>query len=315
MKHDMLYVYEVYKERSFSQASKNLYVSQPALSSFIRKVETEIGMKIFDRNTLPIRLTEAGKLYVQAIERIMAIEKDLENNLNDLADMRKGRVVVAGANFFSAYMLPPVIRAFEGNYPGIELELIESDSTALYEEAQKGNIDLILDGGVYDSALFDVQILFTENIVFGVPKNNPLNQRFSDRSMTREQVLDNQHLSQQVKPVELSAFANEKFILLKRGHDMNVRSHHICKSTGFSPRSALHLNQLSTVYNMGEQGMGCCFLTDTVINLAQKGDSSMLFYRIDNSEAKRDVFIAWQKNKAVTRAMEMFLQIAKNIYH
>lgn len=57
----MNYVYEVYKEQSFSKAAENLYISQPALSSMIKKIETKIGMPLFDRSTSPIQLTECGK--------------------------------------------------------------------------------------------------------------------------------------------------------------------------------------------------------------------------------------------------------------
>ena len=131
MKQEMKYIYEVYQEKSFSQAAKNLFISQPALSSSIRKAERGIGFEIFDRNTLPIRLTEAGKLYIEAVEKIMAVERELECRLSEMASLNSGRVVVAGANFFSACMLPPVIHTFVSRYPGVDLEVVESDSMAL----------------------------------------------------------------------------------------------------------------------------------------------------------------------------------------
>ena len=56
----MNYVYEVYREGSFSKAAAKLYISQPALSATVKKVETEIGMPLFDRGHSPIRLTECG---------------------------------------------------------------------------------------------------------------------------------------------------------------------------------------------------------------------------------------------------------------
>ena len=163
MKHEMKYIYEVYQEKSFSQAAKNLFISQPALSSSIRKAEREIGFQIFDRNTLPIRLTEAGKLYIEAAEKIMAVERELDGRLSEMANLKTGRVVVAGANFFSACMLPPVIHTFVSRYPGVDLELVESDSMVLYEEALKDNIDLIFDAGAYDSSLFVSETLSTEH--------------------------------------------------------------------------------------------------------------------------------------------------------
>lgn len=64
----MEYVYEVYKERSFSRAARNLYISQPSLSASIRRIEARIGAPIFDRSTTPISLTECGEEYIRLCE-------------------------------------------------------------------------------------------------------------------------------------------------------------------------------------------------------------------------------------------------------
>ena len=60
------YVYEVYKEKSFSRAAKSLYVSQPALSSTVSRLEKELGFRIFDRATMPLTLTPQGRIYIEA---------------------------------------------------------------------------------------------------------------------------------------------------------------------------------------------------------------------------------------------------------
>ena len=81
------YIYEVYKERSFSKAAQNLYISQPSLSAKIKKAEEEIGLPVFDRNTTPLRLTEFGRVYIDAVEEVYKIEKSVENHINDLKNL------------------------------------------------------------------------------------------------------------------------------------------------------------------------------------------------------------------------------------
>ena len=68
----MRYAYEVYKEKSFSQAAKNLYVSQPALSLAIRKLEDRLGLQIFDRSTTPVSLTAEGQVYMNSNHQYLA---------------------------------------------------------------------------------------------------------------------------------------------------------------------------------------------------------------------------------------------------
>ena len=75
----MEYVYEVYKERSFSRAARNLYISQPSLSASIRRIEARIGAPIFDRSTTPISLTECGEEYIACVKQILSIQNGFEN--------------------------------------------------------------------------------------------------------------------------------------------------------------------------------------------------------------------------------------------
>ena len=65
------YVYQVYKEKSFSKAARNLFISQPALSATIKKIENRLGVKLFERTTTSVTLTEAGEAYVETARKIM----------------------------------------------------------------------------------------------------------------------------------------------------------------------------------------------------------------------------------------------------
>lgn len=314
MNHTMTYIYEVYKEKSFSQAAKNLFISQPALSTYIKKAEAEFGIQIFDRSSLPIKLTEAGELYIQAIQRIMAVEKDLASQLEELSNLERGHLVIAGANFFSAYILPPIIHAFIQKYPKIDIQITESDSNTLYTEALQDNINLILDAGTCDKSLFTTEYLCSEKILFAVPISNPLNQMYQSVALSQEDILEDKHLSAKQKPVPLNSFKEERLILLRKGHDMHSRSISICERSGFTPLNPMYLNQLSTAANICAQGLGCCFLTDTLIKYGPIRDNSLLFYTLDDKDACRDMFIAYQINSRKNKAMEQFIQVAKEIY-
>ena len=95
------YVYEVYKERSFTKAAQNLYISQPSLSARIKKIEEIIGEPLFDRSTTPLQLTEVGKVYIEAAEEITQIEQRVENYINDLAGLKTGNLAVGASTLFA----------------------------------------------------------------------------------------------------------------------------------------------------------------------------------------------------------------------
>ena len=89
----MEYVYEVYKERSFSKAAANLFISQPSLSANVKRIEKKIGYPIFDRSTKPLGLTECGRHYIDAVEHIMQVENGFHDFVNDWSNLKTGRTV------------------------------------------------------------------------------------------------------------------------------------------------------------------------------------------------------------------------------
>ena len=76
MESEMKYIYTVYQKGSFAKAAQSLYLTQPALSIAVQKVEARIGMPLFDRGQKPLKLTSAGEIYIEKIEEILHIEKE-----------------------------------------------------------------------------------------------------------------------------------------------------------------------------------------------------------------------------------------------
>ena len=142
MQQDMRYVYEVYKQKSFSKAAQALFITQPALSIAIGKLEDKIGMPIFDRSTRPISLTTAGRVYLRAIEQTRALEQDLRHQLDDIRELKRGEITIGSSHFINAYILPRILTAFNQAFPQIRLNLLEGSSHAMAHMLEQGEIDL-----------------------------------------------------------------------------------------------------------------------------------------------------------------------------
>ena len=110
--HEMAYVYEVYRQRSFTRAAQALYISQPSLSQMIQKAERRIGAPIFDRSTSPIGLTQTGRAYIRAAEQVLQIESDFRQYLDDAERCVTGVMTLGGTTLFTSYVLPPLLSAF-----------------------------------------------------------------------------------------------------------------------------------------------------------------------------------------------------------
>lgn len=108
MQQEMKYIYMVYQKGSFSKAAQALYMTQPALSIAVQRVENEIGMPLFRRDHQPLELTEAGKIYIAKIREIQFLEYQLEQQLGDLSHLKTGRLRLGGSHYINSYILPPV---------------------------------------------------------------------------------------------------------------------------------------------------------------------------------------------------------------
>lgn len=117
MLNEMKYVYEVYKEKSFSKAAKKLFISQPALSNMVRKAEKEMGAPIFDRSTIPLTVTKEGAYYIRTVEKILFLERNLERYFQDIAGLQGGTLALGGASYFCSFVYPDLIARFQTKYP------------------------------------------------------------------------------------------------------------------------------------------------------------------------------------------------------
>ena len=123
---EMRYVYEVYREKSFSKAAQKLFISQPSLSAAVKKAEQRIGAPLFDRSASPVRLTDCGLEYIRCAERIMDIQTGFENYLNDVNELNAGQVSIGASSLFASYVLPACVSRFTGRYPRVAIHLTEA---------------------------------------------------------------------------------------------------------------------------------------------------------------------------------------------
>ena len=166
----MEYIYEVYKEKSFSKAAAALFISQPSLSANVKRVENRIGYPIFDRSTKPLQLTEVGKHYIQAVEKVMDIENNLENFILDLGNLKTGTLNVGGSNFFSSWILPPLIADFSQKFPHVQISLVEESTAKLSQFLQAGKLDLVIDNCILITRFLNIISTRKNNFFLQFPK-------------------------------------------------------------------------------------------------------------------------------------------------
>lgn len=304
------YVYEVYKERSFSKAAKNLFISQPSLSGTIKRVEEEIGYEIFDRSTKPIGVTDIGEKYIKTIEKILKLEKHFIQYVNDVDDLKAGNVSVGGTQQYTSYMLPAIVSKFIEKYPHINVDIVEAKTSSLIRYLNEGIIDIAIDNYSYDEEDYSRQFQTKDTMILTVPKSFSSNENLKDYVLSFEEIKSGEFKNDDIPFVKLSEFKDENFILLKEGNDTRTRAHKKFVNENISPKVLLEVEQQITSYNLTAYGLGISFISDYLIRNVGDNDS-LCYYKLENYENDRDICFYYLKNKYITKAQSEFLKMAK----
>lgn len=302
------YVYEVYKERSFTKAAQNLYISQPSLSARIKKIEEIIGEPLFDRSTTPLQLTEVGKVYIEAAEEITQIEQRVENYINDLAGLKTGNLAVGASTLFAAYVVPSLITQFNQKFPDVHIQLIEGNTAELEEMLGSNALDFVIDNYHYDSILYNKELYCEENILLAVPKHFAVNEELGMYQLSYKNIKNKNYLNQKYPAVPLGKFADLPFIMLTQGNDTRTRGDRLCRNVGFKPNIVLEFNQQSTAYMASSTQLGATFISDILVSQLPTFEN-LVYYKLDGEEAKRKVFFYYKTHKYKTRVMEEFVRM------
>ncbi len=305
----MEYVYEVYKEKSFTRAAEKLYISQPCLSAAIKKIEEKIGMPVFERRYSAVRPTKIGEEYIKAVEKMMSIEKDFDSKINDINQIQYGHITVGGSNYVSSYILPLVAAKFAENYPKIEITLMEAGSTELDRMLNNEEIDLMIDSFDNDEVLHESYPIIKERILLAVPASSKSNKGLEKYQIHPHDIFKGKADIDKVPKIPVEKFRDENFILLKSGHNMHKYAMRVFKNKSFTPKIAFKLDQLSTSYRFTALGNGACFLTDTIFKFHDFKDEVVL-YNLEES-GTRTLYIAQKRNRYTSNAMERFIELAK----
>lgn len=300
------YVYEIYKEKSFSKAAQNLYISQPSLSARIKKVEQELGAPLFDRSTTPLRLTEVGEAYIKAAEEIFLIEQQMENYINNLNTLKSGHLSMGGSNLFAAYVLTPIITKFKQTYPDVTIQLTEGNTDQLESLMANNTLDFVIDNYRYDSTLYSREFYCNEDILLAVPKHFAVNDALVEYQLSYENIQQKNYRNPSHPVVPLSKFADIPFIMLAHGNDTRVRGEKLCKEAGFRPNIILELNQQATTYMAASTQLGATFISDLLVSQLPSFEN-LVYYKLGGDAAKREIFFYYKKHKYITRAMKEFI--------
>lgn len=177
----------VAKNLSFTKASQELFISQPAITKHVQELETAYQTRLFDRQGSKISLTESGKLLLEHCERILEDYKRLEYEMHLLHNEYTGELKLGASTTIAQYVLPAMLGGFIGKFPEVSLSLMNGNSREIEVALQEHRIDLGLVEGVFRLPNLKYTTFLEDELVAVIRTNSKLP---VGEEITPEELLD-----------------------------------------------------------------------------------------------------------------------------
>lgn len=159
---------------SFTKASEELHISQPAVTKHIKEIEVQLSTKLFDRKGTSIQLTQSGKILYEYAEKIRNIYRDMEFEISQINQQHKGKLIIGASTTVAQYILPEILAKFNAYYKDIKIELLTGNTEAISALLKEEKIDLGIIEGESQSSYFDYKTFKPDEIVLAAKSDHAL---------------------------------------------------------------------------------------------------------------------------------------------
>ncbi|MET9731011.1 LysR substrate-binding domain-containing protein [Streptomyces sp. NPDC006458] len=232
------YFVAVAETRHFTRAAEAVHVAQPSLSQQIKALERELGADLFLRARGNITLTDAGEALLPLARRILADADTARHEVQELVQLRRGRVRLGATPSLCTGLLPDVLRAFHDRYPGIRLLIEEGGSLDLVRQLARGALDLALVVQPLPTpspALTTVGLLREDLVVISSPDSPWPGAR---------------------RTVAVADLEGQRLVMFRHGYDLRELTVAACRSAGFEPDFAVEGGEMDAVLGFVRAGLG-----------------------------------------------------------
>ncbi len=299
---ELEYILAIAKEKTISKAAERLYVTQPALSLFLTRLENQLGTPLFSRTAAGLIPTYAGERYILMSQKVLKDYRDFEQELCGISALTMGRLKVGTSAHIGSYVLPQVIPLFNRTYPNIEVSLYEGSSQVLEHMVGGSELDVAL----MHLPLKDVQANYTEiareRYVMAFAGNHPLAAKLYHKESGKYPYID---------PREA---AGEKFVLSFPYQRVRQISDRILKNAGITPDIILTTSSVQTALRFAGVGLGVTFLPESYIQLFRCTHAPVFCYMEDQFEAFWTFIIAYPRDTALSGPAQAFIRMTEETY-
>ena len=282
---DLKYIVEVARERNFARASAKVFVSQPALSMQIKKLEETLGVEIFERDKQNFLITPVGAEIIKKAEIILQESEEIKMIAKNSKDPHKGEIRIGAFPTVASYFLPNFVKNIHKKFPHLKIFLIEAKSAELITKLKSGEIDFcLLAMPIKDDNLIGEKI-FSEKFLLATPKGHPLSKK---------------------SKIQIKELKKQELMLLEDGHCLRDQALEICSMVRAYENQDFRATSLETLRQMVANGTGITLIPE----IAVRNDDKISYVKIFNAPF-RTIGIHYRKSSVQKNLIKEIIKLAK----
>ena len=286
---DMRAFYAIVEEGNISHAAQRLGIAQPALSRQMKRLETQLGVQLFERGSRRIRLTDAGRVLYSRVEHILGMVDGTVREITEIGAGVSGCIRLGTITTSGAMLLPELINEFHRRYPQVTFQLWEGEGTRILELLDNRVIEIGITRTQVDARVYESIVLPNEPLV---------------AVMHRDHMI-----GKDPHEVQVAELKDQPLIIPLRWQSLFTGD---CRKLGFEPKILCVSDSIVQDLLLAKMGMGLAILPISSKTLLTDGD---LFYkRLVSPEITTHTVVAWLKNRTLSQSAQHFLTLFREMF-
>ena len=269
---------------TFTRAAAALHTTQPALSAQINDLEHMLGVRLFDRSTRSVTITQAGKDLLPTVDKVLADLHLIVMHARDVAQKNVGRVVVAALPSVSSTLLPHAVAQFRARFPGVTIVLRDALADRIVEMIRDDVADLGLTSAPGNDPQLAFNALASDRMVAVLPRSHPLASR---------------------RRLKLADLLDTPLILMNRESSVRRIVDQACATLGRIAAPAYEAEFMATAIGMVRAGLGATLLPSSALEITAASD--LVAHPLDDRSLTRQLGILRKKQRAFSPAAAAFV--------
>ncbi len=277
------YFLTIAEEGQITSAAKKLNMAQPPLSQQLKQLEEELGVKLVERGSRHLQLTDTGKILMNRARQILELTNSTINEVKDFSKGLQGTLSIGTVSSSGATLLNERILEFNKEYAGIKFEIHEGNTFTLIDLLNKGIIEVGIVRTPFNALNFECKYAKTESMIAAIPKEY-------DWESTQT-------------VISVDELKNRSLIIYRRFEQLICET---CMEYGFEPEIFCKCDDARTALLWANAGLGIAIVPKSAFELA--ANSNLLYKEIENEKLRTKIAAIWVKDRYISSLAWKFIE-------